>query len=106
MKDALRQALRTLLTVLTPVRLAVVVIIFAVFYFLVLGDQGIYHLRRLASLKHKLLAERAEQSERIERLTRERDELSKPENLEMVIRKELGYIKPGEVVFEEKKKQE
>ncbi len=33
------------------------------------------------------------------RLARERGELQKPENLEMIIRSELGFVKPGEVVF-------
>ena len=106
MKDALRKALHALLRVLTPVRLVVLAVILAVFYFLVLGDQGIYQLRRLVGMKHRLIAERQERSEQIERLTLERDELQKPENLEMIIRSELAFIKPGEVVFEEKKPSE
>jgi cell division protein FtsB len=103
MKATIHRAVRAILARATPIRLAVVAILVAVFYFLVLGDQGIYQLRRLVVMKHKLLAERTEQSAKIDRLTRERDELSNPANLEMHIRSELGHIKPGEVVFEEKK---
>ena len=103
MKNAFHNALRATLAVLSPVRLVVVAVILAVFYFLVLGDQGLNHLRRLVGMKHRLLTERSELNEKIEGLTRERDTLSKPDNLEMIVRSELGYIKPGEVVFEEKK---
>ena len=35
------------------------------------------------------------------RLKREYDYLKKPKNLERVIRTELGFIKPGEVIFQE-----
>ena len=103
MKATIQKILRALLQRPTPIRLAVAAIVVALFWFLVLGDQGLYQLRSLVVMKYTLLADRAGQSERIDRLTRERDELQKPENLEMIIRSELGYIKPGEVVFEEKR---
>ncbi|MFA5812386.1 MAG: septum formation initiator family protein [bacterium] len=86
----------------TPVRLVVVVAVAAFFWFLIAGDQGIAQFRRLMDMKHRLLAERTALNEKIDKLTREREILSNPDNLETIIRKELGYIRPGEVLFEEK----
>lgn len=73
----------------------------AFFSFLVLGDKGIYRMQRLLEMKHRLTEERDALNREIDRLTEEKAMLSDPANLEMTIRKELGYIRPGEVVFEE-----
>ncbi len=88
--------------VLTPVRLVVLIAVVAVFWFLVLGDQGIYQFRQLMEMKHRFEAERLKINEEIDALTRERELLKDPKNLEMIIRSELGYIRPGEMIFEEK----
>lgn len=87
---------------LTPVRAVVIIAVIALFWFLVLGDQGIYQFRQLIEMKHRLLAERSKINEEIDSLTKEREMLKNPKNLEMIIRSELGYIKPGEILFEEK----
>lgn len=87
---------------LTPVRLVVIAAIVLFFWLFVLGDRGIYQLRRLLDMKNRLIKERQVLNEEIDRLTEEKKILSDPANIEMVIRKELGYIHPGEVVFEEK----
>jgi cell division protein FtsB len=88
--------------VLTPVRAVVIIAVVALFWFLVLGDQGIYQFRQLMEMKHRFLAERSKINEEIDSLTKEREMLRNPENLEMIIRSELGYIRPGEILFEEK----
>ena len=80
---------------LTPVRLVVVMAVAAFFLSLIAGDQGIVQFRRLMDMKHRMLAERKTLNEQIDNLTREREMLSNPDNLEMIIRKELGYIRPG-----------
>lgn len=72
------------------------------FCFVVLGDKGIYELRRVLDMKHSLISERKKLNDDIDRLAKEKDILSDPTNLEMTIRSELGYIKPGEIVFEKK----
>lgn len=87
---------------ITPVRLVVIALVIAFFGFLVAGDQGIAQFRRLMDMKNKLLTERKALNEQIDQLAREREILSNPDNLELIIRKDLGFIRPGEVVFEEK----
>lgn len=91
-----------ILSVLTPARVAMIAAGAIFFCFVVIGDKGIYELRRVFDMKHRLLGERHRLNEDIDRLTKEKEILSDPANLEMTIRSELGYIKPGEIVFEEK----
>jgi len=102
MIKAIVNILLRVLNILSPVRLVVVAVVFALFWFLALGDQGIYQLRRILEMRNRLIVERKELNDDIDRLTKERGLLSDPNNLEMVIRKELGYIRPGEIIFEEK----
>ena len=87
----------------TPVRLVVTTLVIAFFWFMVLGDNGIYQFRRLLEMRQRLLTERQTLNARIDGLTREKQILQNPEDLEMAIRSELGFIKPGEVVFEASK---
>ncbi len=102
MKRAIPQIKAYLLRVVTPIRLAVIAILIATFWFFVLGDQGIYQFRRLMEMKHRFLIERAKLNEEVDRLSQERRLLKNPDNLEMIIRSELGYIRPGEILYEEK----
>lgn len=92
--------------VVTPARLVAAIAVIALFWFLVLGDQGIYQFRQLMEMKHRLTAKRSRINEEIDELTREREILKNPENLRTIIRSELGYIRPGEILFEEKPAQE
>lgn len=104
MKEKLLNTIGRGLHHITPVRLVVIVFVLAFFWFVVLGDKGVYQLRQLLNMKYKLLAERQKLNDDVERLSYEKEMLSDTNNLEMVIRQELGYIKPGEVVFEKKKR--
>ena len=103
MKSRFTKAIAALLHFLTPVRIIVIAAIGAFFWFVVLGDQGLYQLRRLLDMRQRLTAERQSLSDDIDRLAQEKELLADPANVETVIRSELGYIKPGEIVFEEKK---
>jgi cell division protein FtsB len=51
-------------------------------------------------MKAELSAQSNSLNREIDELIKMREILSKPEALEMVVRKELGYIRPGEVIFE------
>jgi len=55
------------------------------------------------NMNKNLTQDRKDLNDEIDQLKKEREMLLNPEDIEMVIRSELGYIKPGEVVFEEKK---
>ena len=103
MNSRLSKAGVALLRFLTPIRVIVIAAIGAFFWFFVLGDQGIYRLERLLEMKSRMTAEKQSLNDEIDRLTEEKEALGNPENLETVIRTELGFIRPGEVLFEEKK---
>ena len=90
------------LQVLTPGRIVIVAAVAAFFWFIVLGDKGIYHLEKIIAMKQRLVAERQQLNDEIDALTNEKELLGDPANLETVIRKELGYIRPGEVLFEDR----
>lgn len=87
----------------TPIRIIVTALVIAFFWFMVLGDNGIYQFRKLLEMRTKQLTERQNLNTRIDQLTREKQILQNPEMLEMAIRSELGYVKPGEIVFERAK---
>ena len=103
MTKSVSERLVSILRLLTPVRIMVIAAVGAFFWFVVLGDQGIYRLERLLEMKNRLTLENRALNDDIDRLSQEKKTLSDPANLEMVIRSELGYIRPGEVLFEEKK---
>lgn len=92
----------TALHALTPARLLLLAIVGAFIGFLVLGDRGLWQLEKLLHMRDRLLLERQALNDDIDRLSQEKEMLSDPANLEFVIRSELGYIKPGEVIFEER----
>jgi len=102
MRRIISNAFERLFRLVSPVRLAAIAAVLGIFAFLILGDKGIYQFRRLMEMRNKLMAERTELGEQIDSLTREKAVLENPENLEPVIRAELGYIRPGEVLFLEK----
>ena len=79
---------------------------FVVFlWVLIMGDQGLFRLRRLHDLKDDLLTNRQRLSDEIDAKAHEKQLLEDPKNLEMIIRKELGYIRPGEIIYQEPEKQ-
>jgi cell division protein FtsB len=69
-------------------------------WFAVFGDQGLYQLHRTARLKAQLKKEIARLKDKIAELKDKKALLNDPKHLELVIRQELGYVKPGEVVFQ------
>lgn len=69
-------------------------------WFLIWGDQGIYQREKMRYLKSKLEGEKRHILKNIEELKEEKRLLKNKNVLEKTIRKELGYIRPGEVIFE------
>lgn len=80
-------------------RLAVVALFGTFLWFLVLGDQGFYQLKKLSNIRDQLQAKEVELTESNEELRQDKLRYQKPENLEMAIRRELGFIRPGEIVY-------
>jgi len=54
----------------------------------------------LRNTKHRLVQQIKESKTKIELLKQEKIRLSNPAYLESIIRRELGYIKDGEVVYQ------
>ena len=82
-------------------RISLIFVIGSSFWFFVLGDQGLYQLKKLFIMRDEMKLQKANLEADLTRLKREYDYLKKPKNLERVIRTELGFIKPGEVIFQE-----
>jgi len=89
-----------------PVHLLTAVGLVIFFWVLIMGDQGLYRLRQLHELRDDLEAGRQRLAHEIEAKASEKRMLEDPKNLEMIIRKELGYIRPGEIIFQEPEKKE
>ena len=102
MKKFFANILSKLSSFFTLTRIGVATILALFFWFMVMGDQGVIKFKRLIEMKNNLLAERETLNNDIEVLTKKKILLSNPANLELTIRKELGYVRPGEVIFEEK----
>lgn len=102
MRTFFLNAFTKVLAVLTPVRVIAFMVVAFFFWFLALGDQGVYQLKTLLHMKSELIGKREAVNTSIDELIKERELLKQPDKLEMIIRKELGYIKPGEIIFEEK----
>lgn len=91
------------LEIATPTRVMIVAIVVLFFWLLLLGNQGVYQLKKLLLHKNKLTHQKEILIKDISKLKDKREFLLNPEQLEMTIREELGYIKPGEILIQEKK---
>ena len=79
--------------------IAIGVAVIGFVWFAVFGDQGLYRLHRSLKLRAELKQEIAGLKQKVEDLKKEKELLYNPTHLELIIRQELGYVKPGEVVF-------
>lgn len=70
-------------------------------WFAIFGDQGLYHLHKARELGKELKKNITDQKKKIEELGNKKGLLNNPAHLELVIRQELGYVKSGEVVFQQ-----
>ena len=77
-----------------------IVILAGIIAFTIFGDSGLYQLHSLYKSKHKIEYQINENKNKIEHLENEKIRLNNPTYLESIIRKELGYIKEGEVVYQ------
>lgn len=100
----MRRFLHILFQIFTPVRLAVILVAATFLLLLFFGDQGIIQLHKLALMKKQLIEKRTTLKSDIDKLTGEKKLLHDNKHLEFVIRDELGFIRPGEIIFQEKEK--
>jgi len=105
MKNRILTWLKGVINFIKPVHIIGVIALVFFLWMLVMGDQGLFRLGQLHELKSDLLNSRQKISDEIDEKAREKQLLEDPKNLEMIIRKELGYIRPGEVIYQEPEKQ-
>lgn len=67
--------------------------------FAVFGDQGLLKLHQMSKNEQHLEQMMAEVEAENDSLAREIEQLKDPEYLEKVVRNELGYLRPNEVVY-------
>lgn len=67
--------------------------------FAVLGDKGLLKLRTMHAMEESLEGQIGSLSQENARLAHEIDALEDPKHLEHIVRKELGYLRPDEVIF-------
>ncbi|MFH1652650.1 MAG: septum formation initiator family protein [Pseudomonadota bacterium] len=92
-----------ILDIATPTRVIILAVVIIFFWLLLLGNQGVYQLKKLMLHRDKLELQKKTLINDISNLKERKEFLLKPELLEMTIRQELGYIKPGEILIQEKK---
>lgn len=83
-----------------PLQWAMLAVFVAFCWFAVFGNQGLYTYTKLLTTQKALRAEAVMLQAKAEELRREEKLLHDPRYLETIIRQEMGYIRPGEVVFQ------
>jgi cell division protein FtsB len=86
-----------------PLQWAMLAVFMAFCWFAVFGNQGLYTYYKLLSTQKDLRAETEMLHAKAEALRREEKLLHDPRYLEIIIRQEMGYIHPGEVVYQVEK---
>lgn len=86
-----------------PLQWGMLLVFLAFCWFAVFGNQGLYTYYKLLNTREALLLESQTLQARADDLKREEKLLHDPRYLETIIRQELGYIRPGEVVYQVEK---
>lgn len=81
-------------------RLLYGVLLISIILFTALGDSGIWALHGLYNTKGQLEKQIQESKNKADQLKIEQKKLVNPDYLELTIRKELGFVKDGETVYE------
>lgn len=93
-------AFKKILSWSTLSHLLYITLLLAIIVFTVFGDSGLYQLHSLHESRSRLKHQINETEARINMIEKEKALLTNPAYLESVIRKELGYIKDGEVIYQ------
>ena len=105
MKQRIVTWLKGVYNFIRPVHIIGAIALVVFLWMLIMGDQGLFRLGQLHQLKSDLLDGRQRISDEIDEKAHEKQLLQDPKNLEMIIRKELGYIRPGEIIYQKPEKQ-
>lgn len=86
-----------------PIQWIMMLFFVAFCWFVVFGNQGLYTYFSLLTTQKTLLEESRTLQAKADDMKREEKLLHDPRYLETIIRQELGYIRPGEVVYQSEK---
>ena len=98
----MKHSFKIIFKIFTPLRVAIILGLGIFFWFLIFGEQGIIELNKLISMRKQLTEQKVTLDKDIKQLSQEKILLNNPKKLELVIRQELGFIKPGEVIYQKK----
>lgn len=85
---------------ISPFHIAVALLIAALCWFTIFGNQGLYRLHELKKTNQKMRHEISSLKEQIKDRENQITLFSDPVYLEKIVRQELGYVKPYEVIFQ------
>lgn len=85
---------------INPVPLAAVALTLVFGWLTIFGNQGLVTWQRLGEERARLEREATLLAERRRALEEEDRQLDDPAYLEPIIRRELGFVRPGEIVFQ------
>ncbi len=83
-----------------PIQWVMLLFFVAFCWFVVFGNQGLYTYISLLNTQKSLNAEAHTLQAKADDMKREEKLLHDPRYLEIIIRQDLGYIRPGEVVYQ------
>ncbi|MBI4237442.1 MAG: septum formation initiator family protein [Deltaproteobacteria bacterium] len=85
---------------INPIPLAALALSLIFGWYIVFGDQGLVRLRQLRHTEGELRQRELALSSRLQTLAQEKVRLDDPDYLELIIRRELGYVRSGELIYQ------
>lgn len=85
---------------INPIPLVAIGLILFFGWLMIFGDEGLLTLQQLRQTERQSLKKEQELTHRLDRLHTEIERLKDPAYLEVLVRKEFGYVKPGETVYQ------
>lgn len=92
--------IRKLITSISPFYLAIGSVVMFLLYFTVFGNQGMIKLGEINRTNQQMKTEVASLKDQIKERERQILLIDDPVYLESIVRQELGYVKPMEVIFQ------
>ena len=88
-------------TEINPIQWRMMLMFLVFFGYTVFGHKGLYTFYSNRQMERQLLQKEEALQVKVAQLKREAELLHDPKYSEMVILQELGYIRPGEVIFQQ-----
>lgn len=100
MKTNLLYHLYKPLSAISPFHIGVAAIVIILSWYTIFGNQGLYRLYELKLENRRMKEEILNLKDEIKAREKQMALFSDPTYLETIVRQELGYVKPGEIIFQ------